>query len=318
VIENGVNIDTGTGLGQSGAANASTATFASRDSYLGLGGNWGDVRMGRQSVYWVSGPLTPTGPNYVDMTADFITGPGMLVIPSARNNNVLSYNSPTWSGFNFTVSYSPNATEGAGYTGTGQTKDDLWGVTLRYNHPQFYVQGDWARRRNTNATFCAAAACTPTGVPKIVGMKAGIGWKYAPGSMISFLAERLRNDNVAAAGAIVTAGDDLRQNIYLINWEHTFGQWAVYALYAWSSSVKGITTAGLTGGTKSRGYTLAAKYHFSKRTGVYVSWSQIRNDTNQWADSAGGGMSSAGAAGIGVANAGADPRNIGVGMMHNF
>ena len=329
VIESGANIDTGTVNGQSGAANTSTGTLATRTSYLGLGGSWGDVRMGRQDVYWVSGPLTQTGPNYVDQTADFITDPGILGIPAARNNNVLSYNSPTWSGFNFTVSYSPNATEAATYTGTGQAKDDLYGITLRYNAPQFYVQGDWARRRNgfasgAGATAAAAAATfvTPaTGAGRIVGMKAGLGWRYQPGAMISFLAERLRNDNVAAIAGIAAAGDDLKQNIYLINWEHTFGQWAVYALYAWSTSVKGLTgAAGATdpGNTKSKGYTLAAKYHFSKRTGAYISYSQIRNQANQWADASGGGMSSAGAGGIAAGNAGADPRNIGIGMLHNF
>ncbi len=320
VIESGANIDTGTVNGQSGAGNTSTGTLATRTSYLGLGGSWGDVRMGRQDVYWVSGPLTQTGPNYVDQTADFITDPGILGIPAARMNNVLSYNSPTWSGFNFTVSYSPNATEGATYTGTGQAKDDLWGITLRYNAPQFYVQGDWARRRD--AIGGAGTFVTPaTGAARVVGMKGGIGWRYAPGSMISFLAERLRNDNVAAIAGIATAGDDLKQNIYLLNWEHTFGQWAVYALYAWSSSVKGLTGgAGATdpGNTKSRGYTLAAKYHFSKRTGAYISYSQIRNQANQWADASGGGMSSAGAGGIAAGSAGADPRNIGIGMLHNF
>jgi predicted porin len=364
VIESGVNIDNSGGAlttspGQSGGINTSTGVLGSRDSYLGLGGSWGDLRMGRQSIYWVSGPLTQTGPNYIDMTGDLTTSPGMVAIPVARNNNVLAYNSPTWSGFNFTVSYSPNLTEGGlttvpapagtvapastGYTGTGQNKDDIWGITLRYSHPQFYLQGDWARRKNANANFCGAvpatvnattgaavaaiAAGTGTscgaGVPKNTGWKGGIGWIYQPGAMLAFLYQRLRNDNVGAVAGLTTAGDDLRQNTYLINWEHMFGnQWSVYALYWWSSSVKGLTgAAGGTnpGSTKTQAYTIAAKYHFSKRTGAYISWTQIRNQANQWGDAFGGGMSSGPApTGLGAGNAGADPRNFGVGMMHNF
>jgi len=46
VMETGVNIDSGSGNGQSGSANASTGFWASRDSYAGIGGDWGDVRFG--------------------------------------------------------------------------------------------------------------------------------------------------------------------------------------------------------------------------------------------------------------------------------
>ena len=51
VMETGVNIDSGSVNGQSGSQNASTGTWASRDSYLGLGGSWGDVRFGRQGLH---------------------------------------------------------------------------------------------------------------------------------------------------------------------------------------------------------------------------------------------------------------------------
>src|ERR1700752_3007598 len=39
VMETGVNIDSGSGNGQSGSANASTGFWASRDSYAGIGGD---------------------------------------------------------------------------------------------------------------------------------------------------------------------------------------------------------------------------------------------------------------------------------------
>ncbi|MGH8740188.1 MAG: porin, partial [Burkholderiales bacterium] len=50
VMETGVNIDSGSQAGQSGGPNGSTGFWASRDSYLGLGGGWGDIRLGRQSI----------------------------------------------------------------------------------------------------------------------------------------------------------------------------------------------------------------------------------------------------------------------------
>jgi|SRR5690349_20490080 len=49
-IESGVNIDTGSANGQSGAANTSTGTLATRDSYAGLEGGFGRVQFGRLAL----------------------------------------------------------------------------------------------------------------------------------------------------------------------------------------------------------------------------------------------------------------------------
>src|SRR5262245_49592915 len=70
VIETGVNIDSGSGNGQSGSANASTGTWASRDSYAGLGGSWGDVRFGRQSPFYGNGIIMQAGSNYINQGMD--------------------------------------------------------------------------------------------------------------------------------------------------------------------------------------------------------------------------------------------------------
>jgi predicted porin len=315
VLETGVNIDSGSQAGQSGATNVNTGFWASRDSYAGLGGGWGDVRFGRQSIYWSNGIIAQTGANYINTAVDGMqNGIGMVAIPVSRQSNVISYNSPTVGGFNGSVSYSPSTTEGAAYTGTGQTKDAIWGVTGRYASGPLRGQFDWAKRKNTEASLIAPA----TGTPEINGWKVGVGWAYAPGSQISYVYQRLENKNIAAAiGNSAVIGDDPKVNINLLNLEHMLGQWQLLAQYAFTNEVKGLTGAD-TSGTKVKGITLAAKYYLSKRTGVYASYNKITNQGNAFADFNGGGHSSVANAGLAAANEGADPTIIAVGVMHNF
>jgi predicted porin len=324
VMESGVNVDNGSTTGQSGAANTSTGTWASRDSYLGIGGGWGDVRWGRQSIFWSNGVIAQTGANYINSAADGLTtgGFGMVKIPVARQSNVISYNSPTMGGFNASLSYSPNNTEGSAYTGTAQKKDAIWGITGRYTGGALRAQFDWAKRDNTSSTAAVGGTdnfATPaTGTPEIKAWKLGLGWAYAPGSQISWVYERLENNKIQfAIGNSAVAGDSPKVTINLINWEHMLGQWQLLAQYAFSSEVKGISGAD-TSNTKVKGFTLAAKYFLSKRTGAYVSYSSVTNQANAFGDLSGGGFSSAGAAGLSATNEGADPRIMAVGVMHNF
>jgi predicted porin len=286
---------------------------------VGIGGGWGDIRFGRQSIFWSNGVIAQTGANYINTAVDGLTtgGFGLVGIPVARQSNTMSYNSPTVGGFNASISYSPSTTEGAAYTGSGQTKDSIWGFTGRYTSGALRGQFDWAKRRNTAASL----VCPATGCAENKAWKLGLGWAYAPGSQISWVFERLENDNVAAVatstGTLASAGDDLKVTINLINWEHMMGQWQLMAQYAFSGEVKGLTGAN-TSNTKVKGFTVGAKYFLSKRTGVYLSYNSVTNQENAWGDLSGGGMSSASATGLSSANAGADVKILGVGIHHNF
>ena len=113
VMETGVNIDSGSGNGQSGSPNASTGFWASRDSYAGIGGDWGDVRFGRQSPFYSNGIIMQAGSNYINQAADSMWSMGgALASPSGRESNVASYNTPTFGGFNASLSWGPGSSEG--------------------------------------------------------------------------------------------------------------------------------------------------------------------------------------------------------------
>jgi predicted porin len=321
VMETGVNIDSGSGNGQSGQPNASTGFWASRDSYAGIGGDWGDVRFGRQSPFYSNGIIMQAGSNYINQAMDSaFSFAGPLSQPSGRESNVVSYNTPTLGGFNASLSYGPGASEGSAYTGgAGQGKEQVYAITGRYSGGPFRAQFDYGTRKDVGNLKDQDRNA----------WKIGGGWSYAPGSQISAIYGQVENKKIATpvtftptggtAILLAASGTNPKTNIWILNWEHMLGQWQFIAQYAHFDKIKNLTTD--PGNTDAQGYTLAAKYFLSKRTGLYASFNQIKNKENSFWDMSNGGSSSAatGTSGnLNINNHGADPRIIAVGVMHNF
>ena len=81
-----------------------------------------------------NGIIMQAASNYINQAMDSaFSFAGPLAQPSGRESNVASYNSPTLGGFNASLSYGPGASEGSAYTGTGQSKEQLYVVTGRYS-----------------------------------------------------------------------------------------------------------------------------------------------------------------------------------------
>ena len=314
VIESGVNIDTGNGNGQANTANASTGTFASRDSYVGIGGNWGDVRWGRQSIFWANGVISQMAANYVETEISFANAASMGRVggPSARVSNVMSYNSPTVAGFNGSVSYAPNSEAAAAGTNTNAT---ITGITVRY-FGKVNVQFD----RGVNE---AATPETATGNRlKITGTKLGVGYPYAPGAQISLIMATDTNQDVAGTARFSALHDTVKATAMTLNWEHIAGNIQYLAMLGKLKAATGCTETaganpGLTGttcaGTEATAIMLGVRYLMSKRTALYVSYNSTTNGANQTNDYTGGNITSAN-----PINAGADPKLLAVGMVHNF
>jgi len=309
LIESGVNIDTGSQNSQAGVTNASTGFLASRDSYVGLEGNWGRVTFGRQSIYWVQGVIAQSGANYINVDVATTGALGRVVGPTARTSNVMAYNSPTVNGFNATVSYAPNS-EAAG-AGVTATNAKIYGVTGRYSGIV-----------NAQVDYAVNESATPAAGPaqKLSGLKVGVGYPYAPGAQIAVVFISEKNDNLAAAVAgFAAAGDSVKANAVIVNWEHTFGNIQALAELGKVQKAKGCSGTGCDN-TESTGFMVAGRYLFSKRTAAYASYNRITNKDNATWDTSGGGQSSASASGgfLPAGSAGADPRIIALGVIHNF
>jgi predicted porin len=313
-FETGVNVDTGNNLAQSGSANASSGFWASRDSFVGLDSNFGRLTFGRQSIYWANGVNAQFAANYINTEIPWTNGTNLGKISLqgaavARVSNTVQYTTPTFGGFNATLSYAPGAEAVQGGTNT-DTDGRVLGVTLRGTFGAFYTQFDYADVANNSVLSTGVQA---TGK----AYKLGGSWGYMPGARIGIIWVRTDVGNETGSVTGVTTGDDVKQDGFTINWEHTFGNIQPMAQYGWTGDMKGcdvVTTQ--CDNTKSTAFMIGARYFLSKRTWVYASYNQVTNKDNQFADFTGGGITST--AGSPATHLGADPKIWALGIFHSF
>jgi predicted porin len=318
-IESGVNVDSGTTTSQSGSANASAGTFASRDSYVGLEGGFGRLTMGRQAVYYGNGVIEQVTSNYVNISSAFFSGStSRFGAPTTRTNNVFAYTTPTFGGFNATAWYSPNSEAAAP---GAPTNGKIFGATARYSGV-VNVPVDWARNKKQSDLVVGANSTAGTGAGDLTGLKIGVGWPYAPGAQISVIAIQNKQDKAALTTGFTAAGDNVKQRGVGVAWEHVFGNIQALAEVARIQKATGCTESatanpGVSGSscsdTEANSIMVGAKYLLSKRTGVYVTYNKITNKANSNLD-----FSSAGYSAVNTLAAGADPRVWAIGVMHNF
>lgn len=309
-IESGVNMDTGGTSGQGGQGNSSTGTWATRDSFLGLDSRFGRLAFGRQSIWYQNGQIAQFASNYINTEVPWTDGRGMgrMPAPASRQSNVVMYTTPTFSGFNGSLYYSPNAQEAVQHQTSQETDGAIWGVTLRGNFGQFLGQLDYVSNKGNSPIGGGSRSDTE-------GVKAGLAWRYLPGASVGLTYVWAESNRVLG----LTAGDDARQDAWTLNWEHTFGNVQVMAQYGMLGSLKDCDGATLTvdcGGSKADAYMVGARYLLSKRTWVYASWNMVDNEENQFADYRSAGYTSVGASTL--TPYGADPQIWALGVFHAF
>lgn len=330
-IETGFNGDNGL-MSANGSNNTSLTTstnvggLGSRIAYVGVDGGFGSLRFGRQNVFWTNGLADQTQSNYIQagtpfQTASFGSGMGVGI---TRQPNTVQYISPNISGFQATVSWSPNAQEGvqgtssanaAGTNTAASANGRLWGLTAQWTGGPFQVAWDYVENKG-NSTYVTTQSQIVQG--KVEGQKYRGAWTYQPGAVLGLIYTQSEVTNggatsggfiSAANGLGVTAGSmtTLKQSAWTINWEHLVGNTRLLAQYSKAGNIKGCNstetiTSGMVGHgqtgasacdqTGAKSYMLGAQYLLSKRTSVSVSYNKIKNDGNYFADYTSGGNSS--------------------------
>lgn len=330
LMETGVNVDAGNGLGQDGAPNPFTGVLGSRVGYVGLQGNWGRLTFGKDNVWWANYPMEQTGASYVATgVQNFygLLGRGMNLGVS-RVSNLVQYAAQA-RGITAIVSYAVN---GESRPAGANTDGRLWGVTVQGQWGAVGAGYDWVKNRGNTGTGIGGAQ------PASTGHKLRAGWAYQPGAQLAVIWAKVEQDNGGFA-AITTAGagfplalglaltpdataTGLSQTSWGLSWEHTFGNMQALAQWARVNNITGCNVAGACNNTGATTWMAGLRYNVSKRTGLYVNYTTIRNDSNYNMDYTGGWMTSAnylGALpGLPPTSVGADPRMYGVGVMHNF
>jgi predicted porin len=304
-IESGVNIDSGTFNGQNGAQNTNTGFLASRDSYGGFDSNFGRLIFGRFSIYEPS-IITRFQSQYVNtqVTWTSINGFGRVASAPARTPNTMQYTTPTFGGVNVSLSYAPQSEDAqAGVNTNAYT----FVTTARGNFGPVIAQADYAKVEGSSST-----------TPRVERdyAKLAVGWQYMPGSMIAVVGYGSQVNNATG----LTAGDEVTQNAWLLQWEHTFGSVQALAQFGQMTDVNDCDTDAAAGNISctdsgATSWMVGARYFLSKRTWVYLTWNQTENERNAFTDYTSGTMTSVTGA---PTPYGADPRIVAFGVFHAF
>lgn len=261
------------------------STFAGRNSFVGLAGGWGTVKLGRLDTPFKDygddlSFLGISSGNFVS-TSDLLrkTGFGTNSASSfhLRRQNAVQYESPKWGGLNFAAQYSP------GEAKTATRDPEVWSVAASYEKGPVYLAiayeehqdlfGGSRNVRSTQSNFANQGVNS-----KDRAVQATIKWKV--GKQHTIEADYIRKE-YEESGAIASGRfRSYENNAWLVNWQARWSpKWATQVYY--QRAEKGKCSLAVlacnTDGLESSQISAGMAYYFSRRTYLFLIGSVIRN-----------------------------------------
>ena len=349
-IETQVDVSATPGTGQTD--NSVKGAFASRNSFLGIAGGFGAVKVGKTDApYKLStgrmDPFSATVGDYNSIMGN--TGGDNRAEFDTRLSHAVWYESPKWDGFSFSALFSPGQNRSSDNTGyasgeppicTGGDSapcmdgsfDNAYSAAAVYNGGPLYAIAAAEMHKNVNRTVDEAAngGAAPNGAIGIIderAYKAGIQYKFPTSTTVNVIWERMirnapnpdfnerdRSGYWLALTQKLGAEDDLN-----LGWAHankTPGD-------VGTNRADGTSAAGPVD-NKANMYTVGYKHHFAdKATTWYLVYARMANNNGAHYDlgASGHGITTdchdANPAGV-ACYAGATVQAVSVGMTHNF
>lgn len=343
----GVSDNAGSAGAASNAAPGVT-TLGSRNTAVGLKGGWGNLFMGKWDVHYNSGNGVDTtnGNDAFSSRAQVLNilhgnGAAITAIRAAANannavagagrnaanafggrqNNVISYVSPNFSGFDVRITHSTQAENTAANM---SAKDKTWAVNPAYSNGPIHAFYSWMKLSNTGAAVVANVAGESGN--NLTGQRLGASYTFPMGFKIGLVWDKNKADvadgsnsfdavGIAAAGGNVGAHASRERTAWAMPIQYVTGPHRVNFAYAKAGNLK--TNIGTVNDSGAKLLVLGYEYSLSKRTSVAALYSAITNGTNAAYDFREASVNIAGTSGTGLA-AGADPRTIQLGLRHAF
>lgn len=251
-IESSVSTDAGGG------------TLGGRETFVGLQGGWGTVKIGNflapyDDIHPIFGNVPTLATSILSTAAVWAQGPVSKALGGfdARLGNSIRYDSPNFSGF--TGSFQASTGENAAHA-------------MIYSMGGFYANGPikaglaWERNEKTRGAGLKDDAISLAG-------------SYNFGIVtVGGVYERLKYD---------AGGGDLKRDFYGVSATANLGPGQLYAFWGHANDGKGSAADGTQVGGLVRGgdtsvdqYEISYTYPLSKRTLTYVGYVRIDNDTN--------------------------------------
>jgi predicted porin len=281
-VENTVNWD---GNPQAGVSNSNT--IGNRDTFLGLQGSYGTIRLGRSlSPYDDVTPIFAA--NAYNYNTDVMNNSGVWSNNSNgiageatagyddRYSNSIRWNSPTWSGFTAEVQLATREN-------TGHSWAFIPGIFYNNGPIQaglVYARHDKIRCYNAAGTSYAACGSAPFSgfAAKDDAFTLAGGYDFGV-ARVGLVYEHLKYE---------TPTGDLKRDYWGISGNIPVGSGLVYVFYGSGGDGKGGASDSETrinsllhgGDTGATNFEIGYRYNLSKRTSLNVGYAMIRNDAN--------------------------------------
>jgi predicted porin len=292
-MEFGIAMDGNDNTATNGTANNAGIGSTLRNTFVGLGGGFGTVLVGRHdSLIKLTGRKYDLFGDQIGNSRNALNGGSKAGsdLVDGRHNNVLAYISPTWSGFHFGLAYVPSsAANGAEtYDTTAVAKTNALTAIADYTAGAFSVTAGYINI--DNATGVNGSAFT--------AYRLGAGYSFGAAKVV---------------GLYQNAGTTDKQDAYGLGGSYKVGSaGTIKGQYYTMADVKG----GKVDGTLT---TVGYDHALSKNTTAYVVYAAAHNGANA-TYTTNMGNSGAGSNVFSAADAGGSKDNsaLSVGLIHNF
>ena len=298
-IEQSIEIDTGN----------SDATFSNRNSFLGLAGGFGTVKLGHMdTIYKEYGQVESifglTSGNFIspsNVLSQIGVGSSSNARFHERATNTIQYQSPEFSGFQFGLQYAPDETHNdVGSTSPSETvtgtglNSYLWSTGVKWEQGPFYVSAQYeihhdrfggssnvanalkngAGSGSSSTPFTAAAGAHS----KDTGMRLSASYKMGNHTFGADVAQLKYTESGQAPG--VAKFSEYKHVTWAASWEAKWGgPWRTAIEYVRGQegscklTIGDCSTNGLTGDLIGGGVA----YDLDKQTFLYVIAAQLKN-----------------------------------------
>jgi len=251
------------------SADAGGGTLASRETYVGLQGSWGTVKMGNflapyDDIHPIFGNVPTLTTSILSTAAVWANGTNSKANGGfdARLGNSVRYDSPNFGGFTGGIQY---ASWEAGLP-SGKSNSGIFSLGGFYNNGPIQIgvafeQNNKIRGANLTDQAFSVAGGYNFGIVRLGGV-----W------------ERLDYD---------TPSGNLKRDFWGVGLTGNFGPGQMYAFFGMGYDGKGSAATGTRVGAVTKGgdtgvnqWEISYTYPLSKRTLTYVGYVQIDNDKN--------------------------------------
>ena len=291
VLEQGFNIDTGKSTAMSGAdslANGGSDTFT-RQAYVGLKGNFGQVALGRQyAPGYFTGEYDALLNAYISPMSLLSNFAGLTITPNspARWNNSVTYNG-TFQSVSVAAIYSAGNQEtdsklkvgnnlGLGTADYGD--DDKYGISLKYDNGPLKIGGMYQAVKFKSEYRAASPVGTPPPVPYPAN---GFYARANDETQKEWLLGASYNFGMATLagsyqqGRDVGGNKDLDVDLWQVGVIVPVGTGNIHVAYAQADVDK---AGSMTSSADPKSFTVAYTHALSKRTTGYAGYTKVDYD----------------------------------------